>query len=104
MRFAVKFTPEAEAQLSALYDYVANAATPVTAERYTTAIIEHCEALSAFPTRAPARDDIRPGLRVTHHRGRTVIAYSVDDDAKVVWILGVYYGGQDFASFLRTDD
>jgi hypothetical protein len=23
------------------------------------------------------RDDVRPGLRLTHHKGRTVIAYAV---------------------------
>ncbi len=41
------------------------------------------------------RDDIRPGLRLTHHKGRTVIAYAIDDERLVVSVLGVFYGGQD---------
>jgi plasmid stabilization system protein ParE len=41
------------------------------------------------------RDDIRPGLRLTHHKGRTVIAYVVDDESLVVSVLGVFYVGQD---------
>jgi toxin ParE1/3/4 len=41
------------------------------------------------------RDDIRTGLRLTHHKGRTVIAYAVDDKKLVVSVLGVFYGGQD---------
>ena len=46
------------------------------------------------------RDDIRPGLRLTHHQGRTVIAYVVDDERLVVSVLGVFYGGQDHESAL----
>lgn len=100
MAYSVEFSPEAEAQLAGIYDYIAAAAAPVTAERYTNAIIDHCRGLSTFPERAPARDDIRPGLRLTHYRGRTIIAYTVHEDAALVWILGIYYGGQDFEADL----
>jgi plasmid stabilization system protein ParE len=58
-------------------------------------VIETCEGLSIFPLRGVSREDIRPGLRVTHHRGRTVIAYVVDSESRTVSILGVLYGGQD---------
>ena len=58
-------------------------------------MIETCEGLSIFPLRGVSREDIRPGLRVTHHRGRTVIAYVVDSESRTVSILGVLYGGQD---------
>jgi plasmid stabilization system protein ParE len=50
-----------------------------------------------------ARDDIRPGLRVTHHKGRTVIAYAVDADARTVSILGVFYGGQNHEGALSAE-
>ena len=49
-----------------------------------------------FPMRGVSREDIRPGLRVTHHGGRTVIAYAVDQGSRLISILGVLYGGQDF--------
>lgn len=58
-------------------------------------MIETCEGLSIFPLRGVSREDIRPRLRVTHHRGRTVIAYAVDSWSRTVSILGVLYGGQD---------
>jgi toxin ParE1/3/4 len=67
----------------------------VVAERYTGAVVATCEGLALFPLRGVPRDDIRPGLRVTHHKGRTVIAYAVDADTRTVSILGVFYGGQD---------
>jgi toxin ParE1/3/4 len=46
------------------------------------------------------REDIRPGLRVTHHTGRTVIAYAVNQGKRTVSILGVFYGGQDLEGAL----
>lgn len=51
--------------------------------------------MALFPLRGVPREDIRPGLRVTHHKGRTVIAYAVDPGKRTVSILGVFYGGQD---------
>lgn len=50
------------------------------------------------------RDDARPGLRITNYRGRTVIAFSVDDDALTVSVLGVYNGGRDFEAALGSDE
>ena len=44
---------------------------------------------------------MRPGLRITHYRKRTVIAFAVEDD--FVTILGVFYGGRDYESRLSDD-
>ena len=41
MQYTVVFTPEAQDQLAALYRYIATAATPEIAERYTNAIVTH---------------------------------------------------------------
>lgn len=60
--------------------------------------MSYCESLSIFPYRGNRRDDLKPGLRVTHHGGNAVIAFVVDPQARVVSILGVYYGGRDYAS------
>lgn len=66
--------------------------------------MDFCEDLATFPNRGVSRDDVRPGLKTTHYRGRTVIAYTVDEPAQRVAILGVYYGGQDYESRLSRDD
>lgn len=73
------------------------------AERYTGAVVETCERLALFPLRGVSREDIRPGLRVTHHGGRTLIAYAVDQAARLVSVIGVFYGGQDLDAALSTD-
>lgn len=53
--------------------------------------------------RGVSREDIRLGLHVTYHKGRTVIAYAVDENARTVSILGVLYGGQDFEGSLSAN-
>lgn len=98
-RYTVVFTPEAQEQLAALYHYIAVAASPEIAERYTDAIVTYCEGLHTFPLRGTCRDDIRPGLRITHYKKRAVIAFVVD--AELVSIIAVFYGGQDYESDLE---
>ncbi len=102
MPYAVVFSPEALEQLEALYRYIAEAASPEIAYRYTSAIVTYCEGLHTFPHRASRRDDVRPGLRVTNYKKRCVIAFEVNTDR--VDILGVFYGGQDFETLLRSGD
>ena len=50
------------------------------------------------------RDDVRPGLRITHYKKRTVIAFAVDVQAEQISILGLFYGGQNFEDLLYGDD
>lgn len=96
--YTVTFTPEAAEQLDLLYGYVAAAASPAIALRYTDAIVSYCESLRISPHRGTRRDDIRPGLRVTNYKKSCVIAFDVAADQ--VCIIGLYYGGQDFESDL----
>src|SRR5439155_16450746 len=76
--YRVVYAPEASDQLEALFLSIAERASLTVAERYTDAVIETCEGLALFPLRGVPREDIRPGLRLSHHKGRTVIAYAVD--------------------------
>lgn len=99
--FRVVFSPEAQEQLELLYLYIAEAAAPVTATRYTEAIISYCEGLCTFPLRGTMRDDVRPGLRITNYKKRTVIAFWVDNNT--VSIIGIFYGGQDYETILQEE-
>jgi plasmid stabilization system protein ParE len=101
MSLRVVFSPEAQEQLAELYHYIAKASSPVTAARYTEAIVSYCESLCIFPHRGTMRDDVRPGLRVTNYKKRVVIAFDVD--AEAVSIIGVFYGGQDYETILQDD-
>lgn len=48
-----------------------------------------------------ARDDVRAGLRITHFKKRTIIAYDVEGTQ--VSILGIFYGGQDYETLLQDE-
>ena len=104
MRYSVVFTPEAEEQLAGLYRYIALKASPEIAEKYTSAIVTYCEEMDSFPHRGTRRDDVRPGLRITNYKRRAVIAFTVDEIAKTVVIIGVFYGGRDYETALGPDD
>lgn len=72
--------------------------------RYTDAIVESCERLATLPHPGTRRDDLRPGLRITNHRRRTVIAFEVDDDKAVVSVLGIFHGGRNYETTLGDPD
>lgn len=101
MKYSVIFTPEAQEQLLSLYRYIASAASPEIADRYTNSIVAHCDSLQDFPMRGTRRDDVRPGLRITNYKKRAVIAFAVE--AELVSIVGIYYGGQDYETVLHMD-
>jgi len=101
MNYRVVFSPEAQEQLANLYRYIAQAASPDIAARYTNAIVSYCESLNIFPHRGTMRDDVRIGLRVTNYKKRVVIAFNVDADQ--VSIMGIFYGGQDYETVLQDD-
>jgi plasmid stabilization system protein ParE len=102
MSRTVVFTPEAEAQLTELFGYIAAEASPEIAARFTDGIVTYCESLSNFPARGSRRDDIRHGLRVTGYRRRVAIAFYVDEDR--IHVIGVFDGGQDYGAALREEE
>lgn len=96
----IVFTPEAEDHIAELYRYIAHEASPDIAFRYVDGVISYCENLVLFPNRGQLRSDVRPGLRVTHFRGKTVVAFAVQEDR--VEILGVFHGGRDYVKHLGS--
>jgi toxin ParE1/3/4 len=97
----VAFSPEAESQIVGIYEYLADHASPAIAEAYANGIVERCEQLGDMPLVGIAREDIRPGLRTVFFRKRVVIAFAIT--SRVVTILGLFYGGQDYESLLREE-
>lgn len=47
------------------------------------------------------RDDVRPGLRITNYKKRVVIAFAVEEAEKTVFIIGLFYGGQNYEALLH---
>jgi len=103
MIYEVEFSPESLDSLDAIEQYIANTGSPMTAARYVDAIVTFCHELASFPQRGTKRDDIMPGLRITNYRRNAVVAFQVYGDTKKVSIVGIFYGGQNYETFLQSD-
>ena len=77
MALKIYFRPQAEADLFALYDYIASKAGMPVAGNYIDRIEAACMSLAAFPERGTRRDDIQPGLRTIGFERRVTIAFRV---------------------------
>jgi toxin ParE1/3/4 len=95
----VSFRPEAEADLIALYEYIAACAGLRIAGGYIERIEAACMSLAHVPERGTKRDDILPGLRTIGFERRVTIAFRVLKAR--VEIVTIAYGGRDFESTLR---
>lgn len=98
----INYTPEAQQQLNELDDWITKAASAEIARRFVAAILDHIHGILVFPLAGQARDDVRPGMRTTNFKKRTLVAYEVDESAGelVVNVLGVFHGGQDWEAAL----
>jgi toxin ParE1/3/4 len=94
----VIFRDEADAELTALYDYIADESGPAVAIAYVRRIRDACMALEHFPERGTKRDDILKGLRTIGFERRVTIGFRVFNTK--VEIVTVAYGGRNFESGL----
>ncbi len=102
MALKVFFRPQGEADLFALYDYIARQAGTVVAGNYIERIEAACMALAKFPRRGTRRDDILPGLRTIGFERRATIAFRVLKTR--IEIVTIAYGGRDFETALREGE
>lgn len=98
-------TPEAERQLNEIDDWIAASASAEVARHFVSAILDHTDSIATFPFVGRAREDVRPGMRTTTFRKRTLVAYVVEEASgeRVVTILGIFHGGQDWEGALHED-
>lgn len=90
----VVFSPEAQTDLETIYDFIADAATPVVALNYLERLESHCAGMALGSERGHRRDDVRPGLRIVGFERRITIAFTVS--AEDVTILRILYAGRDW--------
>jgi toxin ParE1/3/4 len=98
----VVFSPEAQADLLALYDYIADQASATTALRYVTRIERYCLGFDIAPERGTRRDDLRPGLRTIGFERRATIAFHVE--GRTVTIDRILYGGRSLERTFHEEE
>jgi toxin ParE1/3/4 len=90
--YRVTFSRRAQADLTGLFDYLADRFGIPNAERYVERIEKSCLSLSKMPIRGTARSDLRPGLRTMGFEHRVTIAFHVKENS--VSILRILYAGR----------
>jgi toxin ParE1/3/4 len=94
--YTVIFDAAARQDLKDIFDYINERAGSVVAERFTTALYQHCASLGHTPERGTRRDELRPGLRTMGYRRRATILFRVNRSNRTVVIHGIYYGGRSY--------
>ncbi len=90
----VVYSPEVEADLNSLFDFIAVRSNDQTALNYISRIEEFCNGLGLASERGTLRNDIRKGLRIVGFERRSVVAFTVEVDRVV--ILRFFSGGQNW--------
>lgn len=89
----VVISGDARRDLFDIYNFIADAADPVTAIGYVQRIEAFCRALSHGSERGTRRDYLQGGMRTIGFERRATIAFTVTDDEVIV--LRIHYGGRD---------
>lgn len=90
----VFFSPEAQADLNGIYDYIAEQSGAARALGYLRRIERYCRGFELAAARGTPRDDIRSDLRIVGFERRITIAFHVEQDR--VTIDRLFYGRRDF--------
>lgn len=100
-KYQVQLMPDAIKDLEAIYLFIAdNSQIPDVAFSYIQKLKQACLTLETAPLRGQKRDDLRENLRILPIDKKAIIAFDVDEDAKIVRILNIFYGG-DYDTILN---
>ncbi|WP_421359167.1 type II toxin-antitoxin system RelE/ParE family toxin [Agrobacterium rosae] len=88
-RYDVRLSPEAEADLVDIYQYVRVAfQSPAVARQYLDRVTSHLFSFDVFPERGSLRNDIRPGLRMVGFERTISVAFMIEDESVIILRVG----------------
>lgn len=101
-KYDVFLMPNAIEDLEKIYFYIAEqSGFPERAWAYMEKLKAACQKLEIAPLRGQKRDDLMVGLRIYPLGKRAVAAFLIDETTRVVRILDIFYGGQDYDAIMR---
>lgn len=98
MTYRLRYHPSVKSDLETISELIEDYAGTQVARRKLTQIAEATQGLRTLPHIGTRRDHILPGLRAIPAARRAVIAFSVDDTAREVYVIAITYGGTDWIS------
>ena len=98
MRYRVIRHPLVDRDIARIAAFLLEYTTPRSVGDKIARLDSDASALGENPHRGTRRDDILPGLRAIPSAGKGVIAFDIDEEARVVRILSVTWAGADWMS------
>ncbi|MEE2525336.1 type II toxin-antitoxin system RelE/ParE family toxin [Hyphobacterium sp. HN65] len=102
MSYRLRFHPAVADDLDEITRWLIDYAGPDAAARRLDEIETAIASLADLPHKGSVRDEIAPGLRAIPAGRKAVIAFSVDDAAREVFIHAVTYAGADWMARRRA--
>lgn len=96
MRYRVLRHPLVDRDIARIAAYLLQFTTPASVADKIAVLDLDVDALGDNPHRGSRRDEIHSGLRAIPSAGNGVIAFEIDEEARVVRILSVTWGGADW--------
>lgn len=98
MTYRIVYHPEIRNDLLNISKLIADNAGVAVAQNKLGQIRATIEALRDTPHIGSIRSDIYEGLRAIPSAGKGVIAFTVDDENKTVFLVSITYAGADWMS------
>lgn len=98
MTYRVRFHPEVSNDLLGIARSMLPHAGPEITGRIIADLRKAARSLADTPHRGTLRPEILPGLRAIPATRRGVIVFTVDDEAREVFVHVIAYGGADWVS------
>ena len=102
MNYSLRFHPLVGQDLETIVRWIIDQAGTEAAGQRLEEIEQAIVGLAHMPHKGSVRDEIAHGLRAIPAGRKAVIAFTVDDAAKEVFIQAVSYGGADWAARSRS--
>jgi plasmid stabilization system protein ParE len=100
--YRLRFHPAYEQDVICMVRFIAENAGDDAALKAADRADQALSAIADKPYLAAPRNEILPGLRIGLFRHSGVIPYVVDDTREEAFILGVFYGGQEWDRHILT--
>ena len=102
MSYRIRYHPLVERDLDEITNWIIDYAGREAAGRRLAEIRETIASLTDVPHRGSIRNEIAPGQRAIPAGRRAVVSFTVDDEAREVYVHAITYGGADWAARIRT--
>ena len=100
--YRIRYHPLVSRDLNAIAQWIVEYAGSETADRKLAEIERTIFGLAETPHKGSTRDEIAPGLRAIPSGKQAVIAFTVDDGAREVFIHAITYSGGDWPGRSRA--